>query len=74
MPIKFVDDIKAHLKRYSVIALGALAAIQPVWLGLDATIKDGVPAWLSMGVNTALALAGIVGALLKQGVLSEPKE
>jgi len=63
---RFVDDLKAHLKRYSLWMLAALLAIQPVWLGLDDAIKGGLPNWFTMPINMALAAAGIIGALLKQ--------
>ena len=63
---KFVDDLAAHLKRYSVVMLAALLAIQPVWIGLDDAIKGGLPMWFTMPINMLLAVAGLIGALLKQ--------
>jgi len=71
LKLEIVDDLASHLKRYSVRGLAAIAALQPVWAGLDAVVRDGVPGWLKLTVNSVLAIAVLGLALVKQPIAKE---
>ncbi len=64
--MRFVNNIGAHLKRYSVMALGALVALEGAWLAIPAPIQERLPDALKDNVSLAIAAAGLVGALIKQ--------
>jgi hypothetical protein len=66
MKILWVDNIKAHLKRYSVQALAAVATLQAAWLGLDLSLKAALPEYLVNGLSAFFAVAGLIGAFIKQ--------
>lgn len=68
----FVDDVKAHLRRYSVFFLGALASLQAAWMGLAPEIKALLPEQFIQIVSLVLAIGGLIGAFLKQNL--EPYE
>lgn len=65
---RFVDDLKAHLKRYSLWAITAFGIVQAAWLSLDPSVKAALPADLAAKIGLIIAGLGVVGALLKQGL------
>jgi hypothetical protein len=67
MKIDWVVNIKAHLKRYSVQALAAVATLQAAWLGLEPSLREALPSGLVSGLSAFLAMAGLIGAFIKQG-------
>jgi hypothetical protein len=64
----FVDDLKAHLKRYSVICLGLLASLQTAWIAMPPEIRNALPERFVTVVSIALAIGGFIGGLLKQNL------
>jgi len=72
--MKIVTNWKAHLKRYSMQALGALGLIQGAWLTLPTEIKDHLPTWLVTTVCVIIAAAGLFGGVLHQGIIEPDKD
>ena len=66
--MKIVYNWKAHLRRYSVIALGAAGTLQVTWLAIPQSLKDSLPAWFVQGFSLAIVAAGLVGAFVNQGI------
>lgn len=80
--LELVDNLNTHLKRFSIIALGILAALQAAygvidvylqtfgawWVALDPALKDGLPENVKSAINLGVALFGLLGGLLKQNI------
>jgi len=69
--LKLVSDIPAHLKRHTIRGLAAIAALQPIWLGVDASIKGGLPLWLTLTINSVIAVAVLGLGFVRQAIAPE---
>lgn len=66
MKLQLVDNIGAHLKRYSVQALGLLVTLEACWRMIPEDVRAKMPEDIKDGAAVVIALAGLIGALLKQ--------
>jgi di/tricarboxylate transporter len=65
--MRLVDNARAAWRWASVQVLAVLAVLPLVWAELPEDIRSMVPHEWQPWVLSALALAGIVGRLVKQG-------
>ena len=64
----FVDDLPAHLRRYSIRFLILIGIVQGVWMALPDRIMAGLPEWFTTAVNILLVVGGVYTGLLKQDI------
>ena len=67
--MKIVENWTAHLRRYSVLALGAAGTLQVSWLAMPQEMKNTLPDWFVQGFSLAIVGAGLIGAFVKQGIV-----
>lgn len=71
--MKFVDDIEAISKRWSVQIVKLGAAASGAWLALtSAGLTANVPAWVPQAVAGVVFLAAVLAAYLPQANLPQP--
>lgn len=65
--MKFVKDAGQSWRWFSMQAMGAVAALQVVWINLPLDLKSKVnPEWIPY-ITIAVAISGVVGRLMPQG-------
>jgi hypothetical protein len=68
MTLKIVPNWRAHLRRYTVMALGAIGTLQLSWLAIPQDIKDTLPGWFSQGLALLIVGGGLLGAFVNQNI------
>jgi hypothetical protein len=59
--MKLVDNAKQVWKHWSTWALGWVAGVGTVWLGIPDEIKANLPHWFAQVVSWTVVIAGFLG-------------
>jgi hypothetical protein len=73
MGLKLVDNWKRAHRMISVQLCAITAALQAAWPSIPEDLKVALPAGLVHWVSIVLLGAAVVGRLLDQGSVTEPK-
>lgn len=71
--MKLVDNWRRLHRTFSVQAMALAAAIQGVWPTIPDDLKAHLPNGLVHWVSVGLLAAGILGRMVDQGSVTEPK-